>query len=58
MMNVAIPAEEYGFVFQKDNTAAKTAADKVIEEKRASGELQALFRRYNTRYKAIESNGL
>ena len=58
MMNVAIPAEEYGFVFQNGNTEAKAAADKVIEEKRANGELQALFRRYNTRYKAIESNGL
>ena len=58
MMDVSIPAEEYGFVFQNGNTEAKAAADKVIEEKRANGELQALFRRYNARYKAIESNGL
>jgi hypothetical protein len=36
----------------------KAVADKIIEEKRANGELQALFRSYNTRYKAIESNGI
>ncbi len=58
MLNIAIPAEEYGFVFRNDNAEAKAAADKIIAEKRASGELQALFRRYNTRYKAIESNGI
>ena len=58
MMNVAIPAEEYGFAFKIGNDELKAAADKVIAEKRANGELQAMFRRYNTRYKAIESNGL
>ena len=58
MMEIAIPAEEYGFVFQMDNTNAKEAADKVITEKRRTGELQALFLRYNTRYKAVESNGI
>ena len=58
MMEIAIPAEEYGFVFQMDNTKAKEAADKVITEKRRTGELQALFLRYNTRYKAVESNGI
>ncbi len=58
MLNIAIPAEQYGFVFQSGNAEAKAAADKVIDEKRANGELQALFRRYNTRYKAVESNGI
>ena len=58
MMDVAVPAEEYGYVFRNGNSEAKNAADKVIEEKRANGELQALFRQYNTRYKAIESNGI
>lgn len=58
MMNVAIPAEEYGFAFRNGNTEAKAAADKVIAGKRASGELQLLFRKYNTRYKELEANGL
>lgn len=58
MLNIAIPAESYGFAFHNDNAEAKAAADKIIEEKRENGELQALFRRYNTRYKAIESNGI
>lgn len=58
MMNVAIPAEEYGFAFQKGNTEVKEAADKVISAKRASGELQLLFRQYNTRYKEIDGYGL
>jgi polar amino acid transport system substrate-binding protein len=58
MLNIAIPAESYGFAFQRDNTEAKAAADKIIEAKRENGEMQALFRRYNTRYKAIESNGI
>ena len=58
MMDVVIPAEAYGFVFQNGDTEVKAAADKVITEKRTSGELQALFHRYNTRYKAIDTNGL
>ena len=58
MLNIAIPAEEYGFAFQNGNDVAKAAADKIIDKKRENGELQALFRRYNTRYKAIESNGI
>ena len=58
MLNIAIPAEEYGFAFRHGDTAAKAAADKVIAAKRANGDLQAMFRRYNNRYKAIESNGL
>jgi polar amino acid transport system substrate-binding protein len=58
MMEVAIPAEEYGFAFQNDNAEAKAAADKVISEKRANGELQALFLHYNTLYKAFDSNGI
>jgi len=58
MMNVAIPAEEYGFAFRNGNDEAKAAADKIIAEKRASGELQLLFRQFNTRYKEIEGNGL
>ena len=58
MMDIAIPAEEYGFVFRIGDDEAKAAADKVITDKRTHGELQALFHRYNTRYKAIETNGL
>jgi len=58
MLNIAIPAEEYGFPFKMGNDELKAAADKVIEAKRESGELQAIFRRNNTRYKAIESNGI
>ena len=54
MLNIAIPAEQYAFPFKIGNDEVKAAADKVIEKKRANGELQALFRRYNTRY--IESN--
>jgi polar amino acid transport system substrate-binding protein len=58
MLNVAIPAEEYGFVFRQGNSEAKAAADKVIAAKRANGDLQALFRKYNSIYKAVDSNGL
>lgn len=58
MLNIAIPAEEYGFAFRHGNTEAKAAADKVIAEKRANGDLQALFRKYNMRFKAIEANGM
>jgi len=58
MLNEAIPAEEYGFAFRNGNSEAKAAADKVIAEKRANGDLQAMFRRYNNRYKAIEANGI
>ena len=58
MLNIAIPAEEYGFAFNLNNSEAKAAAEKVIAAKRANGELQALFRKYNTRYKTIEANGI
>ena len=58
MLNIAIPAEEYGFAFHLGDTEAKAAADKVIAEKRSNGDLQAMFRKYNTRYKAIEANGI
>ena len=58
MLNIAIPAEEYGFAFRHGDTAAKAAADKVIAAKRANGDLQAMFRRNNNRYKAIEANGI
>ena len=58
MLNVAIPAEEYGFAFRHGDTEAKAAADKVIAAKRANGDLQAMFRRNNNRYKAIEANGI
>ena len=58
MLNIAIPAEEYGFVFRHGNTEAKAAADKVIAEKRANGDLQALFRKYISIYKTLDSNGI
>ncbi|MBP5585924.1 MAG: amino acid ABC transporter substrate-binding protein [Lentisphaeria bacterium] len=58
MMDIAIPAEEYGFAFRIGDDEVKAAADKVITDKRTHGELQALFHRYNTLYKAIETNGL
>ena len=58
MLNIAIPAEEYGFVFRQGNSEAKAAADKVIAAKRANGDLQALFRKYNSIYKAVDSNSL
>lgn len=58
MLNVAIPAEEYGFVFRHGNSEAKNAADKVISAKRGNGDLQALFRKYISIYKAVDSNGI
>ena len=58
MLNVSIPAEEYGFIFRHGNSEAKNAADKVIATKRANGDLQALFRKYISIYKAIDVNGL
>ena len=58
MLNVSIPAEEYGFVFRHGNTEAKNAADKVIAAKRANGDLQALFRKYISIYKTIDANGI
>ena len=58
MLNIALPAEQYAFPFKIGNDEVKAAANKVIEEKRANGEIQALFHRYNTRYKAVETNGL
>ena len=58
MLNIALPAEQYAFPFKIGNNEVKAAANKVIEEKRANGEIQALFHRFNTRYKAIETNGL
>ncbi|MBR4253472.1 MAG: amino acid ABC transporter substrate-binding protein [Lentisphaeria bacterium] len=58
MLNVSIPAEEYGFVFRHGNTEVKNAADKVIAAKRANGDLQALFRKYISIYKTIDANGI
>lgn len=58
MMDVALPAEEYGFAFRNGNTEAKAAADKIINEKRSSGDLQTLFRKYNSLYKEIDTNGI
>ena len=58
LMDVAIPAEEYGFAFRNGNTEAKAAADKIISEKRSNGELQALFRKYNSLYKEVDTNGI
>ena len=58
MLNIAIPAEEYGFVFRHGNSEVKAAADKVIAAKRANGDLQALFRKYNSIYKTIDANGI
>ena len=31
-VNIAIPAEEYGFAFQNGNDVAKAAADKIIDK--------------------------
>jgi polar amino acid transport system substrate-binding protein len=58
MLDVSIPAEEYGFVFRHGNSEAKNAADKVIAAKRANGDLQALFRKYISIYKTIDANGI
>ena len=58
MLNIAIPAEEYGFVFRHGNSEVKNVADKVIAAKRANGDLQALFRKYISIYKAIDTNGI
>lgn len=58
MLNVAIPAEEYGFAFRIGNTEVKAAADKVIDAKRHNGDLQALFRKYISIYKTIDLNGI
>lgn len=58
MLNVAIPAEEYGFAFRNGDDKVKAVADKIIADKRATGELQLLFRKYNTRYKELGAGGL
>ena len=58
ILEVSIPAEEYGFVFRHGNSEAKNAADKVIAAKRANGDLQALFRKYISIYKTIDLNGI
>ena len=58
MLNVAIPAEEYGFIFRQGNSDAKNAADKVITAKRGTGDLQALFRKYISIYKTLDTNGI
>ena len=58
MLNVAIPAEEYGFIFRQGNSEAKNAADKVIAAKRGTGDLQALFRKYISIYKTLDTNGI
>ena len=58
MLDIAIPAEEYGFVFRHGNSEVKAAADKVIAAKRGNGDLQALFRKYISIYKTLDTNGL
>ena len=58
MMQVSIRAEEYGFAFRLGNSEAKAAADQVIEAKRRNGDLQALFRKYNSIYKTLDLNNI
>jgi len=58
MLNIAIPAEQYGFAIRPGDTALKEAADKVIHAKRETGEVQALFLKYNTLYKQIQTSGI
>ena len=54
MLDIAIPAEEYGFAFQPDDLESKAAADKVIDAKRRNGDLPALFRKYNSIYITLD----
>ena len=58
MLDVAIPAEDYGFAFRNGDTTAKAAADKVISAKRENGEIPALFFKYNLMYKQVQTSGL
>lgn len=58
MLDVAIPAEDFGFAFRNGDTTAKAAADKIITEKRESGEIPSLFFKYNLMYKQVQTSGL
>ena len=58
MLDVAIPAEDYGFAFRNGDTTAKAAADKVISAKRENGEIPALLFKYNLMYKQVQTSGL
>ena len=58
MLDIVIPAEEYGYAFQLDDFKTKEAADKVIDAKRRSGNLPALFRKYNAIYMTLDINGI
>ena len=58
MLNIAIPAEEYGFAFRNGDKEAKDAADRVIARKRATGEIQGLLLKYNILYKQIQTSGI
>ena len=56
MLDIVIPAEEYGFAFQPDDVETKAAADRVIDAKRRNGDLPALFRKYNSIYMTLDLN--
>lgn len=58
MLDMVIPAEEYGYAFQLGDAETKAAADKVIDAKRRSDELPALFRKYNAIYMTLDINEL
>jgi polar amino acid transport system substrate-binding protein len=58
MLDIVIPAEEYGYAFQLDDLETKEAADKVIGAKRRNGELPALFRKYNSIYMTLDLNDI
>jgi len=58
MLNIAIPADQYGFAIRNGDQATKAAVDKVIEEKRSTGEIPALIFKYNLLYKQIQTNGI
>ena len=58
MLDMVIPAEEYGYAFQLGDVETKAAADKVIDAKRRSSDLQALFRKYNSIYMTLDINEL
>ena len=58
MLDIAIPAEEYGYAFKSDDVEVKAAADRVIDAKRRSGDLPALFRKYNSIYMTLDINEL
>ena len=58
MLDMVIPAEEYGYAFQLGDVETKAAADKVIDAKRRSSDLPALFRKYNAIYMTLDINEL